>query len=43
MNTVEFMESSIVDLRGRIEQLREGKGGSFTGRVLQRQTEERTR
>jgi hypothetical protein len=31
------MESSIVELRGRVEQHRKGKEGSFTGRVLQRQ------
>ena len=40
-DTVESMESSAVELRGRVEQPREGEGGSFTGKVLQRQTEER--
>ena len=34
------LESSAVELRGRVEQHREGEGGSFTGRVLQRQIEE---
>ena len=34
-NTVEFVESSAVELRGRVEQHREGEGGSFTRRVLQ--------
>jgi hypothetical protein len=36
------VESSAVELRGRVEQDREGGGSSFTCRVLQRQIEERT-
>jgi hypothetical protein len=41
-NTVEFVESSAVELRGRAEQPREGEGGRFTRRALQRQIEEST-
>ena len=29
-NAVEFLESSAVELRGRVEQPREGEGGCFT-------------
>jgi len=38
---VEFAENSTVELRGRVEQHREGDGDSFTRRVLQRQSEEK--
>jgi hypothetical protein len=40
-DTVKLTGSSAVELRGRMEQLGEGGGGSFTRRILQRQIEER--
>jgi hypothetical protein len=42
MNTVEFMESCTVKLRGRIEQHRREKEAVPPGRVLQRQVEQKT-
>lgn len=41
-DTVEFLESSGLELRRSVEQHREGEGSSFTRRILQRQIEERT-
>lgn len=41
-NTLEFVKSKTVELRGRVEQFREEEGENFTGQVLQKQTEERT-
>ena len=42
-DTVESMESSTVEWRGRVEQPREEEGGSSTGRVLQRQIEKKNK
>ena len=41
-NTGEFMESRAGELRKRVGQHREGEGGRFTRRALQRQIEEST-